>query len=109
MALHTVCPGLARPRAQDAQTYFAPNVQVGVDAVADVLNELDDGRDQRVVAGDLELELDELVAVDAVLGSFNVGGEVEHVFVFEEGDDCACDFFFPPSVMRPFHKEAHSE
>lgn len=88
VALHAKGPWLAGPSAQDAEADFSVDVQVWVDALARVLDELDDGRDEGVVWRDLEVQLDELVAVDAVLGGYDVGHEVEHVFVLEESDVC---------------------
>lgn len=85
VAVHAEGPRLARPRAQDAQAYFAFGIEVGVDSGARVLHELDRGRDHGVVVGNVEVQLDQLVPVKAVFGAHDVGVEAEEVVVVEKG------------------------
>lgn len=83
---HAECPGLAGPGAQNAETEFPIDVEVGMDALTTVLDELDLGRDEGIARGDLESQLDELMAVDGVRRTNEVAEVIEHVVVVKEAD-----------------------
>lgn len=78
--------GLAWPSAEDTETELTLNVEVGMDAHALVLDEFDFGGDYGVAIRDLKLELEQLVAVDRVLGGGEVAEVAKHVVVREETD-----------------------
>lgn len=80
--------GLAGPSAEDTETEFAINIEVGMNAQAMVLDELDLWGYYGIAGRYLKLELEQLVAVNRVVGGGKIDEEAEQVVVLEEAGVC---------------------
>ena len=110
MAFHAVRPWLARPGPEYAEAHLALDVEVRVYPIAGVLDEGDHGRFlrfilapltpramhmwaselrgelgtyERILVGNLEAKLDELVLIERILGPENVRLELQQVIILE--------------------------
>lgn len=80
---HAIGPGFPLPGAEDAETHLPVDIKIGMDPVASMLNELDSRGLHGVLAGDLKVQLDEFVAVEAVIRANDVGVKLEQVVILE--------------------------